>query len=42
MGGTGKLLKPNADTVELHNRKYKVFLKLLEHQRQYTDIMQGK
>ncbi|XP_062129514.1 FGGY carbohydrate kinase domain-containing protein [Drosophila sulfurigaster albostrigata] len=42
MGGTGQLLKPNPDTVELHNRKYKVFLKLLEHQRQYRDIMQGR
>ncbi|KAM8710435.1 hypothetical protein ACLKA7_017108 [Drosophila subpalustris] len=42
MGGTGQLLEPNQLTVELHNRKYSVFLKLLEHQRQYRDIMQGK
>ncbi|XP_017843809.2 FGGY carbohydrate kinase domain-containing protein [Drosophila busckii] len=41
MGGTGQLLPPNPQTVELHNRKYKVFLKLLEHQRQYREIMQG-
>ncbi|KAH8418215.1 hypothetical protein KR222_001068 [Zaprionus bogoriensis] len=42
MGGTGQLLTPNPNTVELHNRKYRVFLQLLEHQRQYRAIMQGK
>ncbi|KRF84546.1 uncharacterized protein Dvir_GJ13420, isoform B [Drosophila virilis] len=41
MGGTGQLLMPNPNTVELHNRKYKVFLKLLDHQREYRDIMQA-
>ncbi|BFF99286.1 FGGY carbohydrate kinase domain-containing protein [Drosophila madeirensis] len=42
MGGTGQLLKPNRQTVEFHNRKYKVFLQLLEHQRQYRSIMNGE
>ncbi|XP_017071541.1 FGGY carbohydrate kinase domain-containing protein [Drosophila eugracilis] len=41
MGGTGQLVKPNPDTLEFHNRKYKVFLQLLENQRQYRRIMQG-
>ncbi|EDW93332.1 FGGY carbohydrate kinase domain-containing protein [Drosophila yakuba] len=41
MGGTGQLVKPNPDTIEFHNRKYKVFLQLLENQRQYRRIMQG-
>ncbi|XP_068142804.1 FGGY carbohydrate kinase domain-containing protein isoform X1 [Drosophila tropicalis] len=40
MGGTGQLLKPNARTVEFHNSKYKVYLKLLENQREYRRIMQ--
>ncbi|KAH8376427.1 hypothetical protein KR200_010609 [Drosophila serrata] len=42
MGGSGQLLKPNLKTLELHNRKYKVFLTLLENQRLYRLIMQGE
>jgi len=42
MGGTGQLVKPNSETIEFHNRKYKVFLQLLENQRQYRRIMQGE
>lgn len=42
MGGTGQLLKPNPRTLDFHNRKFKVFLQLLEDQRQYRNIMQGE
>ncbi|KPU77698.1 uncharacterized protein Dana_GF24780, isoform C [Drosophila ananassae] len=42
MGGTGQLLKPNPRTLDFHNRKFKVFLQLLEDQRRYRNIMQGE
>ncbi|KAH8303854.1 hypothetical protein KR018_012112 [Drosophila ironensis] len=42
MGGTGQLLKPNPRTHDFHNRKFKVFLQLLEDQRQYRNIMLGE
>ncbi|XP_030385094.1 FGGY carbohydrate kinase domain-containing protein [Scaptodrosophila lebanonensis] len=42
MGGTGQLLKPNPNTIEYHNRKFQVFLKMLENQREYRCIMGAK
>ncbi|CAD7003040.1 unnamed protein product [Ceratitis capitata] len=40
MGGTGVLLKPKASTKDYHNRKYRVFLQMLEDQRKYKEIME--
>ncbi|XP_054732853.1 FGGY carbohydrate kinase domain-containing protein [Anastrepha obliqua] len=40
MGGNGVLLKPNSSTKDFHNRKYRVFLQLLEDQRKYKSIME--
>ncbi|XP_055840821.1 FGGY carbohydrate kinase domain-containing protein [Episyrphus balteatus] len=39
MGGTGTILKPNEDTIEYHNKKYRIFLKMLNDQRDYKIIM---
>lgn len=39
MGGTGTILKPKKVAVDYHNRKYKVFLKMLSDQCAYKDIM---
>lgn len=39
MGGHGKVVWPNMDIVEFHNKKYKVFLKMLEDQLKYREIM---
>ncbi|XP_017861802.1 PREDICTED: FGGY carbohydrate kinase domain-containing protein [Drosophila arizonae] len=39
MSGMGRVIKPNEKTHELHDRKYKVFLKLLENQYEYKRIM---
>lgn len=40
MGGTGVLLKPKKSTTDYHNRKYRVFLQMLEDQRNYKQIME--
>ncbi|XP_053953203.1 FGGY carbohydrate kinase domain-containing protein [Anastrepha ludens] len=40
MGGNGVLLKPKSSTKDFHNRKYRVFLQLLEDQRKYKSIME--
>lgn len=39
MGGKGKLLKPDPEDKHYHDQKYKVFLKMVEHQRDYAAIM---
>ncbi|XP_011182758.1 FGGY carbohydrate kinase domain-containing protein [Zeugodacus cucurbitae] len=41
MGGTGVLLKPKTSTTDYHNRKYRVFLQMLEDQRKYQQIMEN-
>ncbi|XP_017475035.1 PREDICTED: FGGY carbohydrate kinase domain-containing protein [Rhagoletis zephyria] len=40
MGGTGVLLKPKSSTKDFHNRKYRVFQRMLEDQRKYKGIME--
>lgn len=39
MAGEAKLVHPNKNVTKFHNKKYKVFLKMLEHQREYDAIM---
>lgn len=39
MGGKANVVTPNPNSVEFHNKKYKVFLKMLEDQRSYENIM---
>lgn len=39
MGGRGKAVLPQKDVLEYHEKKYRVFLKMLEDQRKYEDIM---
>lgn len=39
MGGTGRSVKPNADVIKYHEKKYKVFLEMLEDQQKYRSIM---
>lgn len=39
MGGSGTVINPNPDAVKYHERKYKVFLKMLDDQKSYSDIM---
>lgn len=39
MGGKGRVVRPNDDVVEYHNKKYKVFLKMYDHQLEYRKIM---
>ncbi|XP_013107022.2 FGGY carbohydrate kinase domain-containing protein [Stomoxys calcitrans] len=39
MGGNGKMLKPHFSTKDYHERKYQVFLEMLNDQRKYKDIM---
>lgn len=39
MGGRGRAVSPNADVVEYHNKKYKVFLEMHRHQLEYRDLM---
>lgn len=41
MGGQGTVFRPDCDSKPYHEKKYKVFLKMLEHQRMYEDIMKG-
>lgn len=39
MGGTGTILKPKKETLEYHNKKFRVFLKMLNDQIEYKIIM---
>ncbi|XP_072378786.1 FGGY carbohydrate kinase domain-containing protein [Diabrotica undecimpunctata] len=39
MGGEGKVVEPNKELVEYHNKKYKVFLKMYEDQVAYRNTM---
>lgn len=40
MGGNGTVVNPNKVTLLYHDRKYKVFLEMLENQRKYKQIME--
>ena len=37
--GDVNVILPKTTNQKYHEKKYKVFLKLLEHQKEYTDIM---
>ncbi|KAF5279188.1 hypothetical protein FQR65_LT03435 [Abscondita terminalis] len=39
MGGQGIVIKPNKETILYHQKKYNVFLKMLEDQLKYREIM---
>lgn len=39
MGGVGNVIYPNKDVQEFHKRKYAVFLKMVEDQNVYRNIM---
>ncbi|KAG4078833.1 hypothetical protein HA402_015423 [Bradysia odoriphaga] len=39
MGGQGTVIRPDCRSKAYHERKYKVFLTMLEHQRLYDEIM---
>ncbi|KAJ6644432.1 FGGY carbohydrate kinase domain-containing protein [Pseudolycoriella hygida] len=41
MGGQGTLVRPDPASKIYHERKYKVFLKMVEDQRAYKEIMNG-
>lgn len=41
MAGKGHAIKPNAQLKEYHDRKYKVFLRMLNDQLAYREIMKG-
>lgn len=41
MGGRADVVTPNSNSVEYHKKKYEVFLKMLEDQRSYENIMKG-
>nr|XP_042707345.1 FGGY carbohydrate kinase domain-containing protein isoform X3 [Chrysemys picta bellii] len=41
MGKIGKIVQPNHRDKRFYDKKYEVFLKLVEHQREYKAIMQG-
>ncbi|XP_067391548.1 FGGY carbohydrate kinase domain-containing protein isoform X6 [Emydura macquarii macquarii] len=41
MGKIGKIVQPNHRDKRFYDKKYEVFLKLVEHQREYKTIMQG-
>lgn len=41
MGKIGKIVRPNYRDQRFYDKKYEVFLKLVEHQREYKAIMQG-
>lgn len=42
MAGKAKVIYPNADIHSYHNKKYKVFLKMIDDQRKYQEIMNMK
>ncbi|XP_046544873.1 FGGY carbohydrate kinase domain-containing protein-like [Haliotis rubra] len=39
MGGKGSVVMPDKNVHQYHDKKYQVYLKMLEHQREYTQIM---
>lgn len=39
MCGQGEVTMPNPKTTSYHEKKYSVFMKMFEHQRQYQNIM---
>lgn len=39
MGGTGEIWMPGEEDVTFHEKKYSVFLKMLDHQSEYKSIM---
>uniref|UniRef100_A0A8C0IV95 Carbohydrate kinase FGGY C-terminal domain-containing protein n=1 Tax=Chelonoidis abingdonii TaxID=106734 RepID=A0A8C0IV95_CHEAB len=41
MGKIGRIVQPNHRDKRFYDKKYEVFLKLVEHQREYKAIMQG-
>uniref|UniRef100_A0A4W3KIE9 FGGY carbohydrate kinase domain-containing protein n=1 Tax=Callorhinchus milii TaxID=7868 RepID=A0A4W3KIE9_CALMI len=41
MGKVGKVIWPNLEDKRFYDKKYEVFLKLAEHQREYRNIMQN-
>lgn len=42
MAGKGRMIKPNLELKAFHDRKYKVFLKMLNDQLEYRKIMKGE
>lgn len=42
MGGHGRVVQPNKATLGYHERKYKVFLEMLQNQRKYKEMMGKK
>ncbi|KAM8999278.1 FGGY carbohydrate kinase domain-containing protein [Sarcophilus harrisii] len=41
MGKVGKVVLPRSEEKRFYDKKYKVFLKLVEHQKEYAAIMNG-
>ncbi|KAK9877012.1 hypothetical protein WA026_016039 [Henosepilachna vigintioctopunctata] len=41
MGGRGKVVNPDSHVLDYHNKKYKIFLKMYQHQMEYRNIMNG-
>lgn len=39
MGGSGTVINPDEKTQLYHDKKYKVFLEMLEDQKKYREIM---
>ncbi|XP_054257700.1 FGGY carbohydrate kinase domain-containing protein [Macrosteles quadrilineatus] len=42
MAGPADLIEPDAHSIEYHNRKYTIFLKMVEDQQAYRNIMHSK
>lgn len=41
MGGQAEVIFPNREVVDYHEKKYKVFQKMLSDQKSYRTIMEG-
>lgn len=39
MAGKAKVVLPNAELKEYHEKKYKVFLQMIQNQKEYDKIM---
>lgn len=39
MGGMGKVVEPNKAVVDFHNKKYQVFLRMYQDQKEYRSTM---
>ncbi|KAG8276481.1 hypothetical protein J6590_064645 [Homalodisca vitripennis] len=39
MAGRADAVSPNTKAIKFHNKKYEVFLRMVQHQREYRDIM---